>query len=42
MMHTRIPYLSRLIGLTLALALVVAPIALAEITQVQMGVDGMI
>lgn len=41
-MNKRIQQITILLGLALALALVMPPLAMAEITQVQMGVDGMI
>ncbi len=41
-MNNRNQQITILLGLALALALVMPPLAMAEITQVQMGVDGMI
>ncbi len=41
-MKKRIQQITILLGLALALIVVMSPLAMAEITQVQMGVDGMI
>ncbi len=41
-MNNRIQQITILLGLALALTVVMSPLAMAEITQVQMGVDGMI
>ncbi len=41
-MNNRIQQITILLGLALALAVVMSTLAMAEITQVQMGVDGMI
>ena len=41
-MNKRIQQITILLGLALALAVVMPPLAMAQITQVQMGVDGMI
>ena len=41
-MNKRIQQITIVLGLALALAVVMSPLAMAEITQVQMGVDGMI
>ncbi len=41
-MHRRMQWRALFVILTLLLTLVGPPLALAEITQVQMGVDGMI
>ena len=41
-MNNRIQQISILLGLALALIVMMSPFAMAEITQVQMGVDGMI